>query len=158
MDRSKILSFVKELSRHSDIYGDFSSSPILLLTKLRNQVKETHKINGTFFVNFRVFFLDVPNDSVLERLTLRNTDPITGERYHMLYNPPQSQEVKERLQQHPSDTEDAVRERLSQYHTYVEEIADYYTDGQRVNADQDPHTVFECIESMLVNPLPKHFP
>lgn len=110
------------------------------------------------FVPNRVFFLDVPNDSVMERLTLRETDPITGERYHMLYNPPQSQEVKERLCKLPSDTEEEVRKRLAQYHTYVEEIADYYTDAQHVNADQDPHTVFECIESMVVNPLPKHYP
>lgn len=110
------------------------------------------------FVPNRVFFLDVPNDSVVERLTLRATDQITGERYHMLYNPPRTQEVKERLQQHPSDTDDTVRQKLAQYHAYVEEIADYYTEGQHVNADQDPHTVFECIESMIVNPLPKHFP
>ena len=26
---------------------------------------------------------------------------------------------------------------------------------QTVNADQDPHTVFESIESLLVKPLPK---
>ena len=108
--------------------------------------------------HFRVFFLDVPNDSVLERLTLRATDPITGERYHMLYNPPRTQEVKERLEQHPSDTEQTVKQKLAQYHAYVEEIADYYTEAQHVNADQDPHTVFECIESMIVNPLPKNFP
>ena len=29
----------------------------------------------------RVIFLDVPTDTVLERLTLRAVDPITGERY-----------------------------------------------------------------------------
>jgi hypothetical protein len=46
---------------------------------------------------------------------------------------------------------------LSQYHAYVEELADLYTQGQQINADQDPHTVFECIESMIVNPLPKKF-
>ena len=95
---------------------------------------------------------------MIERLTLRATDHITGERYHMLYNPPRTQEVKERLQQHPSDRDEIVRQKLAQYHAYVEEIADYYTEGQHVNADQDPHTVFECIESMIVNPLPKQFP
>lgn len=109
------------------------------------------------FVPNRIFFLDVPNDSVIERLTLRATDPITGERYHMLYNPPRTQEIKERLQKHPKDGEDAVRRRLAEYSAYVEELADYYTEGQHVNADQDPHTVFECIESMIVNPLPKRF-
>lgn len=29
---------------------------------------------------YRVFFLNVPLDSILERLTLRRTDPVTGER------------------------------------------------------------------------------
>lgn len=123
----------------------------------------SEKFKGLFTVlykhpNFcRIFFLDVPNDSVIERLTLRATDPITGERYHMLYNPPRTQEIKERLQKHPKDGEDAVRQRLAEYSAYVEELADYYTEGQHVNADQDPHTVFECIESMIVNPLPKRF-
>ncbi|KAL8578917.1 hypothetical protein ACOMHN_001879 [Nucella lapillus] len=105
----------------------------------------------------RVFFLEVPNDSVLERLTQRATDPMTGDRYHLLYNPPHRQEVKERLVQHPHDTEDAVRKRLAHYHAYVEEITDYYLDAQHVIADQDPHTVFECLESMTVKPLPKRY-
>ncbi|KAL5012337.1 hypothetical protein ScPMuIL_010888 [Solemya velum] len=107
------------------------------------------------FVPNRVFFMDVPNDSVLERLTNRVTDPITGDHYHLLYNPPRTQEVKERLECRPSDCDQEVRKRLSQYHAYIEEIADYYSDAQHINADQDPHTVFECIESMIVNPLPK---
>ena len=103
----------------------------------------------------RMFFLDVPNDSVMERLTLRATDPITGERYHVLYNPPRTQEVKDRLQIHPCDEEEAVRKRLAEFATYREELSDFYVDAQHINADQDPHTVFECIESMVVNPLPK---
>ncbi|KAJ8299873.1 hypothetical protein KUTeg_021392 [Tegillarca granosa] len=94
----------------------------------------------------------VPN-----RLTLRATDPITGERYHMLYNPPRTQEVKSRLQKHAKDEEETVKKRLASYNAYVEELTDYYLDGQHVNGDQDPHTVFECIESMIVNPLPKRF-
>jgi len=105
----------------------------------------------------RVFFLDVPNDSVLERLTLRAMDPVTGERYHMLYNPPRTQEVKERLWKAQKDSEESVRKGLSQYFAYVEELGDFYTEGQHVNADQDPHTVFECLESMICKPLPKSF-
>ena len=46
----------------------------------------------------------------MERLTLRATDPVTGERYHMLYNPPRTQEIKDRLNVHPKDTEDQVDE------------------------------------------------
>ena len=106
-----------------------------------------------FFV--RVFFLDVPNESVLERLTQRATDPITGDRYHLLYNPPRTQEVKDRLCLHPKDEENEVKKRLAGYSVYSDEIADFYEEAQRVNADQDPHTVFETIESQIVNPLPK---
>ena len=31
--------------------------------------------------HFRVYFLDLPEDSVKERLALRRTDPITGEKW-----------------------------------------------------------------------------
>ena len=48
-----------------------------------------------------------------------------------------------------------VRRRLAEFTSYCEELADYYDDVQHINADQDPHTVFECLESMIVNPLPK---
>jgi len=44
-----------------------------------------------------VFFLSIPEDSVKERLTLRRVDPTTGERYHLLFKPPPSQEVKAKL-------------------------------------------------------------
>ncbi|XP_013418058.1 adenylate kinase 8-like [Lingula anatina] len=109
------------------------------------------------FTPNRVFFLDVPNDSVIERLTLRATDPITGERYHMLYNPPRTQEVKERLRRAPKDSPEEVQKRLGAYQAFVDELTDYYVDAQHVNADQDPHTVFECLESMMVNPIPQRF-
>ena len=46
-------------------------------------------------------------------------------------------------------------EKLDFYNTNAEELKSYYKWGQDVNADQDPLTVFEVIESMLVNPLPK---
>lgn len=109
---------------------------------------------SSLFSSPRIFFLDVPNDSVYERLTLRSLDPITGQRYHALYNPPRTVELKDRGSQHPKDVEDDVRQRLSAFYAYAEEIADFYQDAQHINADQDPHTVFECVESMLVNPTP----
>ena len=51
-----------------------------------------------FFIYCRVYFLDIPNDSVIERLTMRATDPVSGKQYNLLYNPPLTVEVKERLQ------------------------------------------------------------
>ena len=56
--------------------------------------------------------------------------------------------------QHPHDTEQHVLQRLEEYQGFAEELMDYYEWGQHMNADQDPTTVFEVIESLLVNPLP----
>ncbi len=48
--------------------------------------------------------------------------------------------------------------RIAFYNEYIDELVDYYTWGQHINADQDPLTVFECLESGLVNPLPRKPP
>ncbi|XP_078346811.1 adenylate kinase 8-like [Oculina patagonica] len=104
----------------------------------------------------RVIFMDVPTDTILERMTLRSVDPVTGERYHLIYHPPRTNEVKQRLQTSQKDVESAVNSRIADYQAYIEEIAEYYEEsGQHINADQDIHTVFECIESIIVNPIPR---
>lgn len=57
--------------------------------------------------------------------------------------------------QHLHDTEEHVTAAFATYQAYVEDLMDYYSWAQHVNADQDPLTVAECIESILVNPIPK---
>ena len=60
------------------------------------------------------------------------------------------------LLQHPADQEERVIKRFLTYHEHIEDVTDFYERiVQHINADQDPHTVFECIESMIVNPLPR---
>ena len=104
----------------------------------------------------RVFFLDIPNDSILERITLRYLDPISGERFHMLFNPPPTQEIRDRLSQKSSDSEEAVKRRINDYYTHVTNLLEYYENNSvHINADQDPNTVFESIESTIVSPLPE---
>lgn len=105
----------------------------------------------------RVIFLDVPTDTILERLTLRTVDPITGERYHSLYAPPSTTEIKKRLQTHPDDEEAEVFSRISDYQVHYDAIQEFFPGAQKINADQDLQTVFECIESIVVNPLPNQF-
>jgi adenylate kinase len=107
----------------------------------------------------RVYFMDIPDDCVVERLSFRLTDPISGERFHTLYNPPRTSSIKQRCVQQTKDSEAAVRERIAEYHTFSGELTEYYMEEKfkavRINADQDPQTVFEFIESFLVSPLPK---
>jgi len=41
----------------------------------------------------RVFFLEISTEAVLERQTLKATDPYSGNQYHLLYNPPTTEQV-----------------------------------------------------------------
>ena len=99
--------------------------------------------------------MDIPNDSIMERTTLRYIDSVTGERYHVLFNPPPTQEIRDRLRQKPNDTEENMRNRIADYYANVKSILDCYENiAVHINADQDANTVFESIESAIVNPLP----
>ena len=49
-------------------------------------------------VSNRVVFLELSEERAKERLCLRRLDPVTGEQYHLLYNPPPTQEIKDRLE------------------------------------------------------------
>ncbi|XP_006894497.1 PREDICTED: adenylate kinase 8 [Elephantulus edwardii] len=102
----------------------------------------------------RVFFLNVPLDSVIERLTLRRTDPVTGERYHLMYKPPPTIEIQARLLQNPKDAEELVKLKMDLFYRNSAELEDHYTHAITINGDQDPYTVFEYIESGIINPLP----
>ena len=57
--------------------------------------------------------------------------------------------------QHPRNSESKISEHVAIYNSYIDELADCFPWAQHLNADQDPLTVFECIEGMIVNPLPK---
>nr|XP_044634419.1 adenylate kinase 8 isoform X3 [Equus asinus] len=106
----------------------------------------------------RVFFLNVPFDSVLERLTLRRTDPITGERYHLMYKPPPTTEIQDRLLQNPKDAEEHVKLKMDLFYRNAAELEEFYGQALTINGDQDPYTVFEYIESGIINPLPQKVP
>ncbi len=56
--------------------------------------------------------------------------------------------------QHSDDEESEVLSRISAYQAHLEDIQECYEEAQKINADQDLQTVFECIESIVVNQLP----
>lgn len=76
-------------------------------------------------------------------------------RYHLLYKPPPTMEVQARLLQSPRDTEEQIRFKLDLYYRNSAELEESYPDAITLNGDQDPCTVFEYIESGIINPLPK---
>lgn len=102
-----------------------------------------------------MFFIDIPRDSILERTTLRYLDPITGERYHMLNNPPPTEDIRDRLVQKSSDTESIVSAKIGEYFANVKQLLEHYENAAiKINGDQDANTVFESIESGVVSAMP----
>ncbi|XP_032113587.1 adenylate kinase 8 isoform X4 [Sapajus apella] len=119
---------------------------------------QAHLLNSLGYNPNRVFFLNVPFESIMERLTLRRTDPVTGERYHLMYKPPPTMEIQARLLQNPKDSEERVKLKMDLFYRNAADLEQLYESAITLNGDQDPYTVFEYIESGIINPLPKKIP
>lgn len=72
-----------------------------------------------------VLLLQVPDDEVVERLTGRRTDPVTGTIYHLIFRPPPP-EIVDRLTQRSDDTEAKARARLDKYHSETAPVIPHY--------------------------------
>jgi len=120
------------------------------------KIQAENLIEAGFAPN-RVYFLDMPADSIIERLSYRMLDPITGERYHELYDPPSDYDVRMRCVKHPRDNENNIKKKLDNYYYFHTELADIFQDFKpfHVNADQDHHTIMEFVESTIVKLLPR---
>ncbi|XP_004640611.1 adenylate kinase 8 [Octodon degus] len=116
---------------------------------------QAHMLASLGYSPNRVFFLNVPMDSILERLTLKRVDPVTGERYHLMYKPPPTLEIQARLLQNQKDSEEQVKLKTDLFYRNSAELEQFYKQAIMINGDQDPYTVFEYIESGIINPLPK---
>uniref|UniRef100_A0A3Q3EX65 Adenylate kinase 8 n=1 Tax=Labrus bergylta TaxID=56723 RepID=A0A3Q3EX65_9LABR len=93
----------------------------------------------------RVFLLDLTDDVCLERITLRATDPVSGETFHSLVRPAPSSEVQDRLKTRPEDSTNTATHTLRQYRMNIT----LFPDVVYIDADQDPHSVFGALESRL---------
>ncbi|KAL8174717.1 UNVERIFIED_CONTAM: hypothetical protein K2H54_051901, partial [Gekko kuhli] len=74
--------------------------------------------------------------------------------YHTLYKSAPSKKAHKRLLTHPKDVEEHVRTKVEMYLRLSSGMEEMFEDAVSINADQDPQTVFEYIESYIVNPLP----
>ncbi|XP_071622521.1 adenylate kinase 8 isoform X3 [Heliangelus exortis] len=79
---------------------------------------------------------------------------IAPNRYHTTFRPAPTPEIQARLRQNPRDQEENVEKRVEAYYRNVKELEGFYEDAFYVNADQDPHIVFEFIESCIIKPIP----
>ncbi|XP_061867675.1 adenylate kinase 8 isoform X4 [Colius striatus] len=117
-------------------------------------IEQGEQLQKSHFIPNRVFFFNLSYESIMERLSQRRIDPVTGERYHTTFRPAPTPEIQARLRQNPRDKEENIENRVETYYRNVKELEDFYEDAFHVNADQDPHVVFEFIESCIIKPLP----
>ncbi len=78
-----------------------------------------------------VILFDVPDDTVVERLSGRRICPRCGAVYHIRYNPPREDEICDRcgakLIQREDDREEVIRKRLSVYREQTAPLVEYYS-------------------------------
>uniref|UniRef100_A0A670J654 Uncharacterized protein n=1 Tax=Podarcis muralis TaxID=64176 RepID=A0A670J654_PODMU len=110
-------------------------------------VDQADLFKHTGFEPNRVFFLNLPTEVALQRICQRATDPVSGERYHTIFKPPADEDVHQRLRRNPRDAPSLVEKKADIYNRQVTELEDYYEEAIFLNADQDPYTIFEHIET-----------
>lgn len=78
-----------------------------------------------------VLEIDVPFESIIERMSGRRSHPSSGRTYHVKFNPPQRAGLDditgEPLVQRDDDKEETVRKRLDVYRSRTQPLINYYT-------------------------------
>ncbi|KAK9199922.1 hypothetical protein WN944_015116 [Citrus x changshan-huyou] len=98
--------------------------------------------------------LEVPEDTLVERVVGRRLDPVTGKIYHVKYSPPETDEIAARLTKRFDDTEEKVKLRLKTHHHNVEAVLSLYEDVTvKVNGSVNKEDVFAQIDVALTNLL-----
>ncbi|KAB8041435.1 adenylate kinase [Janthinobacterium aquaticum] len=79
-----------------------------------------------------VLEIDVPDDSIIERMDGRRSHPGSGRVYHVKFNPPKVEGVDdvtgEPLIQRDDDKAETVKKRLDVYHNQTKVLLGYYND------------------------------
>nr|XP_021529777.1 adenylate kinase 8 isoform X2 [Aotus nancymaae] len=94
----------------------------------------------------------------LDQAHLLNILGYNPNRYHLMYKPPPTMEIQARLLQNPKDSEEQVKLKMDLFYRNSADLEQLYESAITLNGDQDPYTVFEYIESGIINPLPKKIP
>ena len=99
-----------------------------------------------------ILYLDVPDEELVGRLTGRRVDPETGENYHVEFDMPEDEAVRDRLVQRDDDTEDTVKERLRVFEENTQAVIDHYGDHAgfvRIDGEGSPDEVWSEIKSAV---------
>ena len=104
---------------------------------------------GITFDHF--LFLDVDDDVIVKRIGGRRIDPVSGNIYHIDFNPAPTNEIAERLVKREDDTTEKITKRLRDYHHHMPSLLSYYASiCKRIEGvSNDPVIVFDNIAQVL---------
>ncbi|MDB5889654.1 MAG: adenylate kinase [Polaromonas sp.] len=89
-----------------------------------------------------VLEIDVPFDSIIERMSGRRSHLPSGRTYHVKYNPPKQPGMDdvtgEPLTQREDDKEETVKKRLDVYSAQTRPLVDYYSNWAQTEPDVAP--------------------
>lgn len=89
-----------------------------------------------------VLEIDVPFDSIIERMSGRRSHLPSGRTYHVKYNPPKQPGMDdvtgEPLTQREDDKEETVKKRLDVYSAQTRPLVDYYSNWAQAEPDVAP--------------------
>ena len=99
-----------------------------------------------------VLVLDVGREISVERLTGRRVDPETGENYHVEFDLPDDEAVRERLVQREDDTRAAVETRLDVFESETAPVIDRYRDHEgyvEIDGERSPDEVWADVRAAI---------
>jgi len=99
-----------------------------------------------------VLALDVGREELVRRLTGRRVDPETGENYHVEFDMPDDEAVRERLVQREDDSRESVENRLDVFEEQTAPVIDSYRDHGgfvEIDGEQSPDAVWDDIDAAI---------
>ena len=101
-----------------------------------------------------VLVLEVSRETLINRLTGRRLDPETGESYHVEFDMPDDETVRDRLVQREDDSREAVENRLDVFERETAPVIDRYRDHEgyvEVDGERPPDEVWAAIDSAVAS-------
>lgn len=140
----------------------------LIINLVKDRLKESDCVSGYLFDGFPrtlgqaealkeagiavdyVIEIDVPDETIVERMVGRRVHLTSGRTYHLQHNPPKvagkDDVTGEDLIQRNDDNEETVKKRLTVYHEQTEVLLSYY--GQWAQSDQPGAPQYRKIEGV----------
>uniref|UniRef100_A0A0G4HF20 Adenylate kinase n=1 Tax=Chromera velia CCMP2878 TaxID=1169474 RepID=A0A0G4HF20_9ALVE len=94
--------------------------------------------------------LEAQEDLIVDRITNRRIDPVTGDIYNMKTKPPPNEKVAKRLVQRKDDTVEAIKTRLEAYRGECDAVVSCFENVlTKVDGNRKADTVFTDIRSAI---------